>query len=187
MSEFSTDKYRIQDLADMAEVSRRTVRYYVQRGLIDPPLGKGRGSHYTSTHLTQLLNLKKAQEQGASLEEIEAQLSAPAALKFDLDQSAFLSFTSRQRSQFQSMSVQDSHQRDSHQRDSYQHDSHQHDMRQSVRDEQSLSSSAVISDWQRVVISQQIEVHVKAGTLSAEALDQFHAHLLKFFQSDQPK
>ena len=34
-------RYAIQDLADLAEVSRRTVRYYVQEGLIPAALGRG--------------------------------------------------------------------------------------------------------------------------------------------------
>jgi hypothetical protein len=38
----------IGELADATGVSRRTVRFYVQRGLIDPPVGLGRASHYTA-------------------------------------------------------------------------------------------------------------------------------------------
>ena len=63
--------YSIVELAQEAQVSRRTVRYYVQRGLLPPPEGKGRGSHYTQKHLQQLLLIKQAQLSGMSLEDVE--------------------------------------------------------------------------------------------------------------------
>src|SRR5688572_12356456 len=65
-------RYAIQDLADLADVSRRTVRYYVQEGLIPPPLGVGRGPHYSQVHLDRLLEVKELQAVGRSLEEIRA-------------------------------------------------------------------------------------------------------------------
>ena len=63
--------YSIVELAQEAQVSRRTVRYYVQRGLLPPPEGKGRGSHYTQRHLQVLQLIKKAQLSGMSLEDVE--------------------------------------------------------------------------------------------------------------------
>lgn len=63
-------RYAIGDLARLAGVSRRTVRYYVQEGLIPAPLGLGRGNHYGPEHLEQLLRVKALQEAGKSLDEI---------------------------------------------------------------------------------------------------------------------
>lgn len=63
-------RYSIGELAQRAGITRRTVRFYVQRGLIPEPLGRGRGEHYTDGHLTAVLRVKSLQEQGASLEEI---------------------------------------------------------------------------------------------------------------------
>jgi DNA-binding transcriptional MerR regulator len=63
-------RYAIGDLADLGGVSRRTVRYYVQEGLLPPPLGVGRGNHYGSEHLDQLLRVKELQESGRTLDEI---------------------------------------------------------------------------------------------------------------------
>jgi DNA-binding transcriptional MerR regulator len=68
MSEDS--RYSIQDLADLADVSRRTVRYYVQEGLIPAPLGVGRGPHYAQAHLDRLLQVKELQASGRTLDEI---------------------------------------------------------------------------------------------------------------------
>jgi DNA-binding transcriptional MerR regulator len=67
----STARYAIGDLARLAGVSRRTVRYYVQEGLIPPPLGVGRGNHYSPDHLEEILRVKALQEAGKSLDEIK--------------------------------------------------------------------------------------------------------------------
>ena len=67
--------YAIGDLAELAGVSRRTVRYYVQEGLLPAPLGLGRGSHYGPAHLDQLLKVKAMQEAGRTLDEIKRALS----------------------------------------------------------------------------------------------------------------
>ncbi len=72
----------IGEIAERGGVTRRTVRYYVQRGLIPEPLGRGRGEHYGAEHLAALLRVKSLQEQGATLEEIRRHLAgepAPAA------------------------------------------------------------------------------------------------------------
>jgi hypothetical protein len=63
-------RYAIGDLARLAGVSRRTVRYYVQEGLIAPPLGVGRGNHYGAEHLEEILRVKAMQEAGRTLDEI---------------------------------------------------------------------------------------------------------------------
>jgi DNA-binding transcriptional MerR regulator len=71
--------YAIGDLADLGGVSRRTVRYYVQEGLLPAPLGLGRGNHYGPAHLEQLLKVKAMQEAGRTLEEIKHALSGTRA------------------------------------------------------------------------------------------------------------
>ena len=69
------DEYTIGELAELGGVSRRTVRYYVQEGLIPPPAGLGRGAHYGREHLEALLRVKSMQERGLMLEEIRLALS----------------------------------------------------------------------------------------------------------------
>ena len=63
-------RFSIQDLADLADVSRRTVRYYVQEGLLPAPLGVGRGRHYGRPHLDRLLQVKALQASGRTLGDI---------------------------------------------------------------------------------------------------------------------
>jgi len=64
--------YNADELADLGGVTRRTVRYYVQEGLIPAPLGVGRGRHYSRAHLDRLLEVKAQQEAGLTLDDIRA-------------------------------------------------------------------------------------------------------------------
>lgn len=68
----------IGEIADAAGVSRRAVRFYVQRQLIDPPTGLGRGGHYTSSHLEQLRRVRDLQAAGHSLDAIAQIIKSPA-------------------------------------------------------------------------------------------------------------
>jgi len=75
-------RYDIAELAELGGVNRRTVRYYVQRGLLPAPTGTGRGRHYTQAHLERLVYVRQQQEAGIPLAHIEAALGlggAPAA------------------------------------------------------------------------------------------------------------
>lgn len=60
----------IGELAEAAGLTRRAVRFYVQRGLLPPPEGAGRGAHYEARHLDQLRSLQELQQRGYALEEI---------------------------------------------------------------------------------------------------------------------
>jgi DNA-binding transcriptional MerR regulator len=66
--------YGPDELAERAGVSRRTVRYYVQRGLLPAPAGLGRGKHYGEAHLSRLIRIRELQEAGVPLERIAEQL-----------------------------------------------------------------------------------------------------------------
>jgi len=59
--------FNIDTLARRAGLTRRTVRYYVQRGLLEPPQGGGRGSYYTEEHLRRLERIRAWAEQGVPL------------------------------------------------------------------------------------------------------------------------
>jgi DNA-binding transcriptional MerR regulator len=53
---------RIDDLAQRAGVPTRTIRYYTQQGLLDPPKLRGRVGYYNSRHLDRLRLIKELQE-----------------------------------------------------------------------------------------------------------------------------
>lgn len=67
--------YSLDELAALAELPRRTVRYYIQLGLVDRPIGETRAAHYTSKHLEQLLQIRTWTQAGVSLERIRELLT----------------------------------------------------------------------------------------------------------------
>lgn len=74
----------LTDLADVADVTPRTVRFYIAQGLLPPPIGTGSAATYTDVHIHQLKAIKSLQQQHLPLAEIRARLqheprSAPKA------------------------------------------------------------------------------------------------------------
>jgi DNA-binding transcriptional MerR regulator len=67
--------YSLQDLADLAHVSPRTVRYYVAQGLLPSPGQVGPGTRYTDGHLARLRLIRRLQREHLPLAEIRAQLA----------------------------------------------------------------------------------------------------------------
>ena len=76
----SNPSYPLADLCVLADLPTRTVRYYVQIGLVDRPEGETRAARYGSRHLDQLLLIKKWTAAGVSLERIRELLSGEAPL-----------------------------------------------------------------------------------------------------------
>ncbi|HEU5050281.1 MAG TPA: MerR family transcriptional regulator [Gemmatimonadales bacterium] len=56
--------------AARAHPTERTIRFYVARGLVSPPEGRGTAAVYTYKHLLQVLAIKLRQMEGATLETI---------------------------------------------------------------------------------------------------------------------
>lgn len=56
------------------DVSERAVRFYVTRGLLHAPDGRGPSATYSYRHLLQLLSIKLRQMEGAALATIRAEL-----------------------------------------------------------------------------------------------------------------
>lgn len=77
--------HTLAELGVLANISPRTVRYYVQMGLVDRPDGETRAARYGARHLEQLLTIRKWTEAGLSLDAIgrllkdEAPSDAPPA------------------------------------------------------------------------------------------------------------
>jgi DNA-binding transcriptional MerR regulator len=59
--------YNIETLGKLTGLTRRTIRYYIQKGLLEPPEGGGRGAFYTEKHVEQLKKIKTLSEQGVLL------------------------------------------------------------------------------------------------------------------------
>jgi len=58
--------------------NERTIRFYVTRGLVTRPEGRGTAAIYTYRHLLQVLSIKLRQMEGSTLAEISKELSEVA-------------------------------------------------------------------------------------------------------------
>lgn len=61
--EDSDAAFKLDELAEKADVSPRTIRYYVQRGLLAPPVFRGRDTAYGEGHLLRLRLIKRLQDE----------------------------------------------------------------------------------------------------------------------------
>lgn len=71
----SETTYKLEELARAAETSPRTVRYYVQRGLLPAPRFRGKDTAYDHDHLVRLRAIRRLQEAFFPLDAIAAELA----------------------------------------------------------------------------------------------------------------
>jgi DNA-binding transcriptional MerR regulator len=71
----TTKTFTLDELCALTDSPKRTVRYYMQIGLVDRPIGETRAAHYLSRHLEQLLRIRQLTEAGVSLERIREVLA----------------------------------------------------------------------------------------------------------------
>lgn len=67
--------HSLDELAALVDLPKRTVRYYIQLGLVDRPDGETRAARYGTRHVEQLLQVRKWSDAGVSLERIRELLS----------------------------------------------------------------------------------------------------------------
>ena len=73
-------EYKVSELAEKAGVTKRTIHYYISKGLLLPPEGSGVNSVYNDEHLNRLLLIKKLQSEYMPLNKIrEYILEKPTA------------------------------------------------------------------------------------------------------------
>lgn len=65
----------LAELTEAADVSTRTVRYYIAEGLLPPPEGAGPSSVYTAGHLTRLRLIQRLKAAYWPLKEIRRRLA----------------------------------------------------------------------------------------------------------------
>jgi DNA-binding transcriptional MerR regulator len=68
--------FSLEELCVLTSLPPRTVRYYIQLGLVDRPEGETRAAKYFQRHLDQLLIVKKWVGAGMALESIRALMVA---------------------------------------------------------------------------------------------------------------
>ena len=74
MQRIMPQEYTISELAKLAGVTPRTIRYYVAQGLLPAPTQPGPAARYTEAHLGLLRAIKKLQAAHLPLAEIRGQL-----------------------------------------------------------------------------------------------------------------
>ena len=72
-------EWRVEELAQEADVSVDTIRFYQKRGLVDPPAREGRVGWYGPDHLERLTRIRELQAQGLTLALIRRVLSGDLA------------------------------------------------------------------------------------------------------------
>ena len=68
------DPYSLADLARLADVTPRTVRYYVAQGLLPSPEAAGSATRYGEGHLARLRLIRRLQRDHLPLAEIRSRL-----------------------------------------------------------------------------------------------------------------
>ena len=74
MSPTAEPRYSLTELADLANVSPRTIRYYIGQGLLPGPGTVGPGAKYDDTDLARLRVIKRLQLDHLPLAEIRGRL-----------------------------------------------------------------------------------------------------------------
>lgn len=74
-----SQSFSLDALCALTDLSKRTVRYYVQLGLVNRPEGETRAAKYSPQHLEQLLLIKKWTAAGVSLDRIRELLQGGPA------------------------------------------------------------------------------------------------------------
>ena len=67
--------FKLDELASLAGTSPRTVRYYVQRGLLPAPMFRGKDTAYSREHLARLRAIRHLQARFFPLDAIETELA----------------------------------------------------------------------------------------------------------------
>jgi DNA-binding transcriptional MerR regulator len=70
------EEFLIQDLAERAGVSHRTIRYYTQEGLLPEPVNRGKYAYYNQEHLDRLLLILHLKDTYLPLKEIRQLLAS---------------------------------------------------------------------------------------------------------------
>jgi DNA-binding transcriptional MerR regulator len=67
--------FTLDQLCVLTDLPKRTIRYYMQLGIVDRPNGETRAAHYLPKHLEQLVEIKRLTTAGVSLERVREVLA----------------------------------------------------------------------------------------------------------------
>ena len=78
-------EYKVSELADKAGVTKRTIHYYISKGLLLPPQGSGVNSIYNDEHLERIQLIKKLQAEYMPLNKIREYIMENPRIKINSD------------------------------------------------------------------------------------------------------
>lgn len=67
-------QYKVSELAEKAGVTKRTIHYYISKGLLMPPEGSGVNSFYNDSHIQRIMMIRKLQSEYMPLNKIREYL-----------------------------------------------------------------------------------------------------------------
>lgn len=81
------DPIDLAELSDKTKISPRTIRYYIQQGLIPAPEARGPGAHYGREHVDRLRLIRRLQHEHLPLSEIRKRIEklSPEEVKRIID------------------------------------------------------------------------------------------------------
>ena len=68
------ESFDLPELSDRTRISPRTIRFYIQQGLIPSPEARGPGAHYGQEHVDRLNLIKRLQQEHLPLSEIRRRI-----------------------------------------------------------------------------------------------------------------
>ncbi|MEZ9833016.1 helix-turn-helix domain-containing protein [Vibrio breoganii] len=71
------NEYTMQQLSELTELPVRTLRFYIQKGLLERPIGQRKAARYSDDHVAQCLKIKKWTAAGLSLDKVAQALVEP--------------------------------------------------------------------------------------------------------------
>ena len=81
---YATDEFNITALSEATQIEPRTIRFYIQQGVMPGPIGAGRGARYTKKHVEILLNINRWKRAGFSLERIKVLIEEEAPVDVEI-------------------------------------------------------------------------------------------------------
>ncbi len=72
-------RFSLAELEESSGLNARTIRFYIEQGLVPPALGRGRSRYFTPDHLRILAEIAHLREQRLSLDEIRERLAGQPA------------------------------------------------------------------------------------------------------------
>ena len=71
-------RFSMDELVEASGISDRTIRYYIEQGILQHARGRGRSSFYTTEHLERLTRISDLRSRGLSIAEIRESMTPGA-------------------------------------------------------------------------------------------------------------